>query len=152
MIQLPYMSNKTTIAVVVILAIILGFVWWSLGAKKEEAVPTDTSTVATLPDSITVNHYFDNGNHSLEGTLTLPTPCHTLSYEATLVPRSLGEAGERVLVGFVTKPNEGLCTQVLSDKFFRVTFRAGKDALITATLDGKPVRLIFSETKEGITK
>lgn len=142
------MSNKTTIAIIVVLVIILGLVWWSLGSKEGEVLPADITNVATLPDSITVNHYFENGSHSLEGTLGMPTPCHTLDYN-TIVAES---APEQVTVNFTTKPGEGLCTQVLSDKFFRVTFNASKDAVISATLDGKAVKLIFSETKEGITK
>ena len=110
--------------------------------------PVNNGEQTTTPDSITVNHYFDNGAHSLEGTLTLPTPCHILDYN-TVVAESMPE---QVMVNFSTKPGEGLCTQVLADKFFRVTFNASKDAVISATLDGKSIKLIFSETKEGITK
>ena len=143
------MSNKATIGIVVVLVLILGGVWWSLSNKgDEDVVPADNGGQTTSPDSITVNHYFDNGSHSLEGTLTLPTPCHTLDYN-TVVAESMPE---QVMVNFTTKPGEGLCTQVLSDKFFRVTFNASKDAVISATLDGRPIKLIFSDTKEGITK
>jgi hypothetical protein len=143
------MSNKTTIGIIGVLVVILGLAWWSLSNKGEEvAPPGDQSEQVASPPAVTVNHYFDNGSHSLEGTLTLPTPCHTLSYTVDIA-KSLPE---QVTVHFVTKPGEGLCTQVLSDKFFRVVFNASADASISATLDGKPIRLIFSDTKEGITK
>jgi len=134
--------------IIVVLVVILGFVWWSLGTKKNGSVLVGDTQTTSLPESITVNHYFNNGEHSLEGTLTLPTPCHSLSYDA-IVAESYPE---QVMVKFVTKPGEGLCTQILADKFFRVAFNASKDAVISATLDGKAVRLVFSETKEGITK
>ena len=78
----------------------------------------------------------------------MPTPCHSLASDV-MVAESMPE---QVLIKFTTKAGEGICTQVLADKFFRVSFTASKDALITATLNGKVITLVYSETKEGITK
>lgn len=144
------MSNKSIVGIVVVLVLILGGTWWSLSKRGDEVnVPVDNNDEqTTTPQSITVNHYFDNGNHSIEGTLTLPTPCHSLSHEVTVAESS----PEQVMIKFTTTPGEGICTQVLSDKFFRVTFAASAEAKISATLNGSPLRLIFSENKEGITK
>ena len=141
------MSNKTVIGVIVLLVGILWAAWWGLGGKSAKETPPD-QVVSTEPSTVTANHYFDNGSHSIEGTLTLPTPCHTLTNEVVVEQSN----PEKVLIKFVTHPGEGVCTQVLADKFFRVTFNAPRDAQISATLDGKPVTLVFSETKEGITK
>ena len=104
------------------------------------------------PEKLTVNHYFQengvNGSHTIEGTITLPTPCHTITNEV-LVAESFPE---QISINFTTHPDSGICTQVLADKFFRVSFQASKDAIIRATLDGKPIELVFSENLEGITK
>ena len=147
------MTNKTIIGVLVALVVVGGLAWWGLSNKTTvENIPEETTN--TSPTTLTVNHYYQvnngMGSHTLEGTITLPTPCHSLSVEAEVAPSV--EHPEDVLVKFITKPGGGICTQVLSDKFFRVTFNAGEDAQITATLDGRPITLIFSENKEGITK
>ncbi|HEY9583082.1 MAG TPA: hypothetical protein VJK09_02095 [Candidatus Paceibacterota bacterium] len=147
------MSNKTVIGIIIGLIIIGGLVWWSLSSKTDNDTGTPVSTgQETQPQSITVNHYFQEnagvGAHTIEGTLTLPTPCHSLASDV-MVAESMPE---QVLIKFTTKAGEGICTQVLADKFFRVSFTASKDALITATLNGKVITLVYSETKEGITK
>ncbi len=150
------MNNKTTIAIIAGVLVIGGLAWWALSGKGATQ-PTDTTstTQTNQPTSVTVNHYFQEnngiGSHTIEGTLTLPTPCHILASNAVVTP-GINGAPDQVLITFTTTPGTGVCTQVLADKFFRVTFTAGKDALITATLDGKPLALVYSETKEGITK
>lgn len=144
------MNNKTVVGIIAGLLVIGGLAWWGLSGGKGDVPVDDTAgtPVSAQPTSVTVNHYFDNGSHTVEGTLTLPTPCHTLSSEVVVAE----SFPEQVMIKFTTKSGEGVCVQVLADKFFRVTFSASKDALISATLDGKPLALIYSETKEGITK
>lgn len=151
------MSNKAIAGIVVGLIVIGGLAWWGLSSKNTVNVSGDTAST-TAPTSLTVNHYFEEGSstpgfgsHTIEGTMTLPTPCHTLTTEATVTPGVGGEQ-DAALVAFATHQGEGVCTEVLADKFFRVSFTASKDAKISATLDGKPITLIFSENKEGITK
>lgn len=143
------MNNKTIIGVLVGLLVIGGLAYWSLSGKEETSVltPVEEAT-STEPTAITVNHYFDKGTHTIEGTMTLPTPCHTLTTNATVAE----SAPEQVTVAFVTTPGTDICTQALADKFFRVSFYASKEAVISATLNGKPLRLDFSENFEGITK
>ncbi len=145
------MNNKTIVGTILGLLIVLGLVYWSLSNydKRNDLDKVDTTPVVNqAPTSLTVNHYYNNNSHTIEGTMTLPTPCHTLSHTANVAESS----PEQVSIAFVTKASEGLCTQVLADKFFRVVFEASVDAVITATLDGQPLNLIFSEIKEGITK
>ena len=130
--------------------VILGLSWWSLKDNKSEVVVEDTPSSDI--QSLTVNHYFQEengtGKHTIEGTMTLPTPCHSLTNEV-IVAKSMPE---QVTIKFNTKAGEGICTQVLADKFFRVAFDASRDAVISATLNGKPLTLKFAENLEGITK
>ena len=142
------MNNKTIVGVIVGLIVIGGLAWWGLSGRTEAPSGDVAGDQTTQPASLTVNHYFDNGSHTIEGTITLPTPCHSLTTEALLAE----PYPEQVTITFATAPGAGICTQVLADKFFRVTFNASKDALIKATLNGQPITLIFSENKEGITK
>jgi|SRR3989344_7001890 len=147
------MNNKTIIGILLVLVAIGGLAWWGLRDKPVETPVEDVGANPTNPESLTVNHYFENGKHTIEGTMTMPTPCHTLTSEVTLAPRSSpSEVGEQIMIKFTTKAGEGMCTQVLADKFFRVTFNASRDATIRATLNGQPLELKFSETLEGITK
>ncbi|HEY4493543.1 MAG TPA: hypothetical protein VJB98_02900 [Candidatus Paceibacterota bacterium] len=142
------MSNKTVIGIVAVLIVILGLVWWGLSDKQEVInEPVDNGSEVTQ-DSLTVDHYYEDGKHTIEGTITLPTPCHTITGEA-IVAESMPE---QITIKLTTKAGEGICTQVLADKFFRVTFNASKEAVIKATLDGKPITLVFSQVQEGITK
>ncbi|HEY4483495.1 MAG TPA: hypothetical protein VI953_04960 [Candidatus Paceibacterota bacterium] len=143
------MSNKTIVGVIVGLIVIGGLAWWGLSGRTEAPVDGDVAgDEISQPNSLTVNHYFDNGSHTIEGTITLPTPCHSLTSDV-LVAESYPE---QVTIKFTIAPGTGICTQVLADKFFRVTFNASKDASIKATLNGQPISLVYSENKEGITK
>lgn len=143
------MNNKTVIISLLVLVAILGGLWWSLAKdKNQEQMPIGENGTTDTSKSLTVDHYFNNGQHTIEGTITLPTPCHGLSHEVIMAQ----SFPEQVTINFTTKANDGICTQVLADKFFRVTFAANKDAIIKATLDGEALELIFGQNKEGITK
>lgn len=126
-------------------------IWWSL-AHRNAATPSQNvagvSTEGEQPQSLTVNHYYNNGQHSIEGTITLPTPCHSLEQNVSVTRGT----PDKVVIAFTTRAGAGVCTQVLSDKFFRVVFAAGPDAQVSATLNGQPLSLVYSENKEGITK
>jgi len=145
------MSNKAVIGIIIVLAAIGGLTWWSLADRQNqtEEPPVGGNGSDVTKDKLTINHYFDAGKHTIEGTMTLPTPCHSLTHE---VEMNDPLTTQDVVIKFMTAPGEGICTQVLSDKFFRVTFEASENAKISATLNGAPLTLIFSETKSGITK
>lgn len=143
------MSNKTVLIVVVILIAILA--WVIIGGSEPTPAPEpDPEPVATLPlpDKLVANHYFNEGTHTIEGTMQLPTPCHTLGNEVMIAE----SFPEQVTVHFQVNAGEGLCTQVISDKFYQVTFQASGAASIAATLNGNPIELEFSESHEGILK
>ena len=148
--MLNNMSNKVIVAIVVVLLIILGFFIFR-GDKKVEA-PSDVvvvkEPVTGQIKAITANHYFANGVHTLEGTMTLPTPCHEIDTDVAIA-KSLPE---QVIVNFRQVPGEGICVQTIADKFFRVTFNASEDAKITATLGGEPIGLVLSGDASSIVK
>ena len=148
--MLNNMSNKVIVAIVIVLLVILGLFIFKGDNKVEapaDAVATD-EPVSNQTKTITANHYFANGVHTLEGTMTLPTPCHEIETNV-VIAKSLPE---QVIVNFRQVPGEGICVQTIADKFFRVTFSASENAKITATLGGEPVGLILSGDAGSIVK
>jgi len=76
----------------------------------------------------------DEGRHIVAGTTTVPTPCHQLSAEAEVKESS----PEQVVIDFAAEQDdEGVCTQVIQNSRFKITFTASENAAITGGMFGK---------------
>ena len=147
------MSNKTIIALVIVVLVIVGLVIW----KAPFSAPTPDETATTTDDSITddsdtvtANHFYDAATqtHVLEGSITLPTPCHTLQYQV----QTDGAADNDVTVLFTATSSAEICTQVLAQKVFHVEFKAAENAVIHVMLNGEPRKLELSAQGSAIEK
>ncbi len=141
------MSNKVIALITIVLVAILGYLFWRSWAVEPAILDTELEQIFTLK-SLTVDHYFRDGVHTLEGTIKLPTPCHEVSHEV-IIAKSLPE---QVSINFSTKKTAEICTQVIADKFFSVSFEASEEARINASMNGVPFDLIFGQDFEGVTK
>jgi len=86
---------------------------------------------AEKPESDTriLTHQYESGKHIYTGSITLPTPCHTLEHTA-LVAESFPEQIHVDLS--VNDPKPGtVCTQVLQDVEFKVEVQASEQAVLT---------------------
>lgn len=142
------MSNKSIVAIVVIVLLLAGGILWLVpfGNPAEE----NDNEVVELPgpEVVRVNHFFENGLHTVEGTITLPTPCYSLETNVA-VTKATDDGSDKAVLNFVATSGTGVCTQVIADKFFSTSFEAGENAEITATYNGKPIRLDIAEGVEG---
>ena len=138
------MNNRTIIAIVIIIILIaLGILWLAPFDNPEENEEVNTEQ-SSWPEEARANHFFKDGTHTIEGTITLPTPCHTLVTDVTV-----NEAKDKAVVNFVGRASTGICAQVVAEKIFTVNFQASGDAEITATFNGAPIRLNLIEGEEG---
>ncbi len=148
------MSNKFTALIIVLIvgaiALVYFFIPFEDPAKVVETQKNGdvAGEDSYVPDKIVADHYFANGTHSLEGVVSLPTPCHSLSAQATVAE----SMPEQVTIAFTSVASDGICTQVIDEKFFSVSFQASAQAVIKATFNGNPVNLVLSQRGEAIQK
>ncbi len=148
------MSNKTIIALIVIILVIVGFILW----RSPLHAPSNTENNATTTGSvmgdetsvITANHFYDpkTSTHTLEGSITLPTPCDSLSYTVA----TDGSSDTDITVAFTSVSTTEICTQVLAQKVFHVAFVGAENATIHATLNGQARELQLSAQGNAIEK
>lgn len=93
--------------------------------KKEETAGKKT---------LQVSHTYSEGQHTISGTLPLPTPCHGLDVEV-----SVEESGKQAEVSLSIRNHEQICIQVIDFRDFEVVFEAEEDAVINIKLDGEEV-------------
>lgn len=147
------MSYKTIIALVIIILVVVGLIIWKAPFSShttDTATTTDEASNDDATNTIVANHFYDPATHThvLEGSITLPTPCHTLQYQV----ESDGVADTDVTVLFTATSSAEICTQVLSQKIFHVEFKAAENAAIHATLNGQPRELKLSTQGSAIEK
>lgn len=149
------MNNRSIWGIIVVLVLILLaiFYWWNpFGPAEEEPIPTGENQAAVgavvSPGQLPANHYFSAGRHTIQGSVSLPTPCHELSTEVFVAE----SAPVQVRIDFKTTLTSEICAQVITDKFFSVEFDAPAAVVITATWNGASLELVLSESGSGITK
>jgi hypothetical protein len=128
--------NKKAIFALVLIAggVIWGGFYLLRGGEKEMATPVPALGSFGI-EKITADHFYTDGTHRIEGRISLPTPCHTLAYEARIAE----SYPEQVTIDFRITTGTGVCAQVLSDKLFGVSFKASPDAKISARINDVPV-------------
>jgi len=141
------MSNKTVIAIIiVIIGLVVGFLYLvPFGDPEEDVLNSGGDDVVFNPGELAVDHFFADGVHTIDGTVDLPTPCHQLDHEV-LIAESLPE---QISINFNTTKSDGLCTEVLTSKIFSLSFNASEEAVLGATFNGEPVKLLINEAEGG---
>ncbi|MBI1975659.1 MAG: hypothetical protein HYS59_01510 [Candidatus Vogelbacteria bacterium] len=114
-------------------------------SAEDENVPSSNASTGQTRNAqqraILIVREFANGLHTYKGSITAPTPCHTLTHRL----RQTQPTPVQVTIDFtITPPPDGtICTQVLADIPFEVSFPGPESALpALATLDGQPLLLI----------
>lgn len=149
-----YRLNNTAIAVLVLL--ILGaltvFTFTLLQpepSSPEEVAPqaTDVTTDIARDDIIvSAKQQYQDGTHTIAGTVTVPTPCHGVTAEPFLVESGSSTVAE---IRLTTVLEGDDCPSVSSDTTFRVIFDAPEEIEVRAVWDGDPVRLNLLPVAEG---
>jgi hypothetical protein len=128
--------------------------WYSYQKRGELAGQrtTDTTVLPTTTDDadpIRINavHFFKDNAHTVVGELMMPTPCDLITSEVVVAESK----PEQVRIALTKVNNAATCAQVLTPERFRVDFSASKEAVVTATLDGKEVILNLRDAEPGAT-
>lgn len=135
--------------------IIAGMFGYSYLASQPAVIP-DTPVV-TAPDDtpnpyatitrIDAKHFYADGEHTIVGVLTLPTPCEVPSASATVAE----SFPEQVTIDIAIVTTAEMCAQVLTEQRFQVTAVASEGATFTARLQGRPVELNLIPASAGET-
>ena len=150
--NIPSGNKKNTALVVgaiVVVLIALGL-YFSLTSENTDSPTDQTADDQYAPSdeyvqTINVKHQYKNGVHTYAGEIDLPTPCHALAYN---VVKDTSIANAFSLV-FSATSSSTVCAQVITSKAFKLGFEGPSDATVTATLNGKKIRLNIFEVKDG---
>lgn len=149
------MSNKTivfgVIGFLVIVASLFAFTSFQKNKVTEQVPNMATSTAAdSIRYGITrieAKHFFINGEHTIVGELSLPTPCDLLTTDA-LVAESYPE---QVTFAFSIVNTTQDCEAKQTSQRFKISASASKQANLSATFLGQPVELNLIEASAGET-
>lgn len=149
------MDKKGTylIAAIVVIAVI-GFIAISFQKSTLDTKPsvsdnasttawenTPAEVIASPETVITAKHAYQNGAHVVAGEIPLPSPCDIL--ETSALPSS---DKKKILVQFTSSVKSGeKCSPDITPARFKVSIKADKNAVLSATLNGLPVTLNLIE-------
>lgn len=134
------------IGVVVIVLLALGIYWLSTPSTPDVGDTTQTPVAQDeYVQMVNVKHQYKDGRHIYVGEIDLPTPCHSL---ASAYNKDANNTTGYTLVFTSTSTSE-MCAQVITSKPFKLSFEAVKDILLSATLNGKKLRLNLFEVPDN---
>lgn len=147
-----YRLNKTAlygvIALVVAAALIFGYTLISAPTDEQTAGedPTSEQPMSNREErTITAQHQYVEGLHTVAGIVDMPTPCHQLIAE----PFLLGEDAGQAEIRFTSSVEGDVCAQVITPARFKVTFEAREDVSMSATWNGAPATLNLVPVPDG---
>ena len=142
-------------AIFIILAIALFIFTINKARTGDEKVATDeiteTGPADTAPGSariITAKHDFEDGMHTIAGTVDVPTPCDRLEAEPFFVEGDKTNVEIRFKTINQSAEDEA-CAQVITPARFKVEYEAPEEAVASATLNDESVVLNLIEVPEG---
>lgn len=107
----------------------------TLNNDRQEAIENEIQRPSV---TVNVKHQYKEGRHIMVGLVELPTSCDTLS---TKVER---KDMETILDINYTSISEN-CAQVITEKYFRISFEGNMDDNIIARLNGEVINLNIFE-------
>lgn len=110
-------------------------------ASTSEWENTPAEIIATVKTVITAKHAYRNSEHIVAGEVPLPTACDILSTTAVVSTDK-----KQILIQFVSTIKTGdKCPSDITPVRFKVLAKADKNAVISATLNGRPITLNLIE-------
>lgn len=143
------MNNKVIIVIVIVVVLVFAGVFYY--TTRDTSVQNDDDANQELPgdedlnQTVTAEHQFSDGVHTVVGEINLPTPCHVLDHEVEIRE----SFPEQVTISFTSESTAEVCAQVVTPAEFSVQFEASENARIDATLDGEPLNLSLRRVAPG---
>ncbi len=134
------------IGAIVLILLALG-TYWLVTPNTPDATNTEQtpSTQDEYVQMVNVKHQYKNGRHTYVGEIDVPTPCHNLASSYT---KDASSTTGYTLV-FTSTSSSEMCAQVITSKPFKLSFEAIKDIVLSATLNGKKLRLNLFEVPDN---
>lgn len=120
------------ITFVVVAALGLAFVFFV--PRGSEALPPAPATTTT--PTLYVSDSYSKGTHTIKGAFSVPTPCTSVSAEATVIAGIASTSPDTIAIAVSAPPDTGICVQMVATSTFSVSATAGKGAVITASVNG----------------
>lgn len=138
-------DTKKIIAAGILALLAAGGIALYVAQKQEAMSPSNNNQGSSAPSDdiriVRADHYFNNGTHVYKGTLTVPTPCHEILSQVTVME----SYPEQVSIDLKERGASNFCAQVITQTPFEVSFKASKDARVSVKLNGVPAILKVTE-------
>ena len=134
--------------IAMILFIALTFVGFYLGVKYQERInppttivvePRNGSSTKTVvnTDQVTLKTTYENGTLKYSGTVQLPTPCHGVNHEVTVLESFPEQVQIKVTIEVPEAPV--ICAGVITPKEFSGEVQVSEDATVSVYLNDKKI-------------
>ncbi len=125
--------KKTIITIVSLIVLLVVVLYGYEFIFKKPVIDPVADEAEMIPEqSLDVKVQYKDSRHTFVGTLSVPTPCHTLVSDVTMT----APGAYQIEVNTVAPVAGVMCAQVITDKDFKVSFEAPEDAIVTAFIDG----------------
>jgi hypothetical protein len=89
-------------------------------------------------ETINAKYQYKEGFHNFVGTITTPTPCHSVTADII-------QSENETEIAIKTKPSDEMCIQQISEQEFYTSFEGPEDILVVASLNGVIINLNLFE-------
>ncbi len=150
MIYFVHMKNKiiTVVALIVLLAVVI-YGYEMVFKKPLVESPTNVEDMDTEMMRLDIKEQYDNGMYTFAGTIQTPTPCYEVIAEASVAPTNSEIDQYEINIYVTPPPSDVVCADVISNKDYKVSFEAPKDAEIKAFINGAEYELNRFEVPVG---
>lgn len=126
---------RAGIAIIGVLIIAMG-VYFFVPREAESPISDKEPAQTTEPqENYTIEHVFDDGVHTISGTLTLPTPCHEVRQDVAIAE----SFPEQVFITIDVVATDGICIQVIDERDFSIDVEVDEAATFSLEINGAQV-------------
>ncbi len=97
----------------------------------------DVDVMQPSTQSVSVHRSYAKGVHTVEGVITLPTPCYTLATQVEVSSSSPSVA----TIYFSSGDPGGMCIQVIDERAFKTTFKGAESVTLKGIMNGTEIAL-----------
>lgn len=120
-----------------VIVVFLGTVLFAL-RTSEAPHTTEPLTASSTPPAVSLKDSYKKGAHTLTGSLTVPTPCHSVTASASFLP---SEVPPTIRVDVDAPADDGLCLTLPTDKTFSLSVSAPQDVPTVVYVNGIPATI-----------
>jgi flagellar basal body-associated protein FliL len=140
------MKNKIIAIVILVVLLVVSIYGYEMIFKKPLVEsPTQQDIVEVPMPTLDVKTQYQNGTHIVAGTIQTPTPCHTVVAQA----EPMGTSTYAINISVAAPASDVMCAQVISDKKFKVSFKAPQDIEMKAFINGEEYKINPFEVPAG---